>query len=472
MLKQRARLVAGGLRVLDLCTLALALPIAYFVRDSLLVGQVSLSQLYPFSTYLPVLVASLVLWLGASAITQPYQAYRTQAVSAEAARLLRTLAITGLGVAAGQFVWRTHELSRLLFALYFSTAFVLLVANRIALRFVARAVRRRGYNTRTYAVVGASEAADDIVEGIRVHREWGYTFAGHILPDDATTPVAGPVLGRLSQLDQILKTNVLDLVIIAAERERLEDIEEAVLLCEEQGVAVKVSLNLFPARIARVSVEDLEGVPMLSFSSTPHDLLALGMKRAFDLVVSAFVLVLFAPVFAAVAIAIRLGTPGPVFFRQRRIGLNGRMFTLYKFRSMVQDAEAQLGHVLALNEMKVGPVFKVKNDPRVTAVGRWLRKTSIDEFPQFWNVIRGEMSVVGPRPPLPTEVDQYKRWQRRRLSVRPGITCTWQVSGRSSIGFDRWMELDLAYIDSWSLWQDVKILARTIPAVLTGRGAH
>jgi len=158
--------------------------------------------------------------------------------------------------------------------------------------------------------------------------------------------------------------------------------------------------------------------------------------------------------------------------RQRRIGLNGREFTLYKFRSMVQDAEAQLGQLLALNEMKVGPVFKVKNDPRVTAVGRWLRKTSLDEFPQFWNVLRGEMSIVGPRPPIPAEVQKYERWQRRRLSMKPGITCIWQVSGRSELGFDQWMELDLEYIDNWSLWHDLKILAKTVPAVLTGRGAH
>jgi lipopolysaccharide/colanic/teichoic acid biosynthesis glycosyltransferase len=172
-----------------------------------------------------------------------------------------------------------------------------------------------------------------------------------------------------------------------------------------------------------------------------------------------------------VSIAIRLDSPGPVFFRQRRVGMNGREFTLLKFRSMYQDAQARLDALRARNEVS-GPVFKMKDDPRVTRVGRFIRRTSIDELPQFWNVLRGEMSVVGPRPPIPSEVQQYERRHLRRLSVKPGITCTWQVSGRSSIGFDRWMELDLSYIDNWSLWHDVKILARTIPAVLTGRGAH
>jgi exopolysaccharide biosynthesis polyprenyl glycosylphosphotransferase len=468
MLKQRARMVAHGLRLLDLLTLAVALPIAYLIRDGLLRR---LPGLYPIETYWPVIAMSLLAWLATSSATQLYQAYRTQALSAEAARLLRTVVLVALVVAALQFVWKSHELSRLLFGLYFGVAFTVLVANRVAVRLVARAVRRRGYNTRTYAVVGVGEAADDVVEGIRVHREWGYTFAGRILPDGGAPPPDEPVLGMLSELEEILNRHALDLVIFAAERERLEDIEEAVLLCEERGVAVKVSLNLFPARIARVSVEDVEGVPMLAFSTTPHEVLPLAMKRTFDVVVSAAVLVLLAPLFGLVALAIKLDTPGPVFFRQRRVGLSGREFTLYKFRSMVADAEEQLHLVRELNEMD-GPVFKSRRDPRVTAVGRWLRKFSLDEFPQFWNVLRGEMSVVGPRPPLPDEVRRYKRWQRRRLSVRPGITCTWQVSGRSEIDFHDWMKLDLEYIDTWSFWGDIQIVLRTIPAVLFGKGAH
>jgi exopolysaccharide biosynthesis polyprenyl glycosylphosphotransferase len=188
-------------------------------------------------------------------------------------------------------------------------------------------------------------------------------------------------------------------------------------------------------------------------------------------VFSAFALLVLSPALLAVALAIKLDSPGPVIFRQRRIGVNGREFQMLKFRSMHRDAEARLASLRALNEAS-GPVFKIRKDPRITRVGRLIRRTSIDELPQFWNVLRGEMSIVGPRPPLPWEADQYQRRHVRRLSVKPGITCTWQVSGRSAIGFDRWMELDLAYIDSWSLWQDVKILARTIPAVLTGRGAH
>jgi exopolysaccharide biosynthesis polyprenyl glycosylphosphotransferase len=199
--------------------------------------------------------------------------------------------------------------------------------------------------------------------------------------------------------------------------------------------------------------------------------LALVAKRAFDLVASAAALVVLSPLFLAIAAAVKLDSPGPVLFRQRRVGLAGRIFTVYKFRSMHHGAEALRPALEARNEM-VGPVFKIRDDPRVTRVGRWLRRTSFDELPQFFNVLRGEMSVVGPRPPIPSEVRAYARWQRRRLSVKPGITCTWQVSGRNEVDFDRWMALDLDYIDHWSLWGDLRIVLKTIPAVLLGRGAR
>ena len=209
---------------------------------------------------------------------------------------------------------------------------------------------------------------------------------------------------------------------------------------------------------------------MLALTRAPSDELALAGKRLFDIAVSATVLLLLSPALAALALAIKFDSPGPVFFRQRRVGLQGRTFSILKFRSMYLDAEARLESLRAHNEMS-GPVFKMRNNPRITRIGRFIRKTSLDEFPQFWNVLRGEMSIVGPRPPLPSEVRQYKRWQRRRLSVKPGITCIWQISGRNNIDFDRWMELDLEYIDQWSLWTDIQICIKTIPAVLGSRGA-
>jgi exopolysaccharide biosynthesis polyprenyl glycosylphosphotransferase len=313
--------------------------------------------------------------------------------------------------------------------------------------------------------------ARELIESIDAHPEWGLRFAGFVRLDDATAGARGPMLGTVGNLGRILEEQIIDVVVIAVPRTRLSDVERAVHVCEEQGVEVRLSLDVLRLGPGRMSVADMDGHPMLAFTRTPTDTLALVAKRVFDVVMSALVIVALSPVFASIAIAIRLDAPGPIFFRQRRIGQSGRVFEMLKFRSMYRDAEARLEALRAQNEMS-GPVFKMANDPRVTKVGRFLRRTSLDEFPQFWNVLKGEMSIVGPRPPVPSEVRQYKRWQRRRLSMKPGITCIWQVSGRNNIDFDRWMELDLQYIDEWSLWGDIRICLRTIPAVLTARGAR
>jgi exopolysaccharide biosynthesis polyprenyl glycosylphosphotransferase len=297
-------------------------------------------------------------------------------------------------------------------------------------------------------------------------------LAGFVLEEGAAA--ADPncvILGRVPGLGKILEEHVLDDVIFAVPRERLSAIEDAVKTCEEQGVGVMIALDVLRFGNARMSVGDLNGLPMLALTRAPSDELALAAKRMFDIAVSFTILFLLSPVFAALALAIKLDSRGPVFFRQRRVGLQGRTFDIFKLRSMHLDAEQRLESLRAHNEMS-GPVFKMKNDPRITRVGRFIRRTSLDEFPQFWNVLRGEMSVVGPRPPLPSEVRQYKRWQRRRLSVKPGITCIWQISGRNNIDFDKWMELDLEYIDQWSLWNDIQICLKTIPAVLGTRGAQ
>jgi exopolysaccharide biosynthesis polyprenyl glycosylphosphotransferase len=331
--------------------------------------------------------------------------------------------------------------------------------------------RRRGYSTRRFAVVGTTAEAREVVEAMEAHPDWGMELAGFVALDQEPRMGRGPALGNLADLGRILEDEVLDEIIFAVPRERLEQVEPAILLCQEQGLEVRISLDMLHFGPSTMRLSMVNDLPMVVFSRTPSDTLALATKRFFDVVVSGLTLVAMAPVFAGLALAIRLDSPGPIFFRQRRVGRNGRTFQMVKFRSMYRDAEARLEALKAQNEMS-GPVFKMREDPRVTAVGRFLRRTSLDEFPQFWNVLVGDMSVVGPRPPLPAEVRQYKRWQRRRLSVKPGITCVWQISGRNNIDFDRWMELDLEYIDNWSLWGDLLIFLRTIPAVLASRGAR
>jgi exopolysaccharide biosynthesis polyprenyl glycosylphosphotransferase len=467
MLKQRSRAISTGLRALDLALLAAAFALAWALRARV----PDLPDPGPRGSYAAWVLGALVVWNGVAEVGRVYGSYRTIGLRAELVRVARAVGTLALLVAAAGFATKQAFLSRLLLLIWLALALGLLVATRVVLRSAAGAARRRGYNVRAFAVVGSGSLARAMRQKLLARPEWGFTFAGFVLEDDtARRGLPGPVLGRARELAEVLETHVLDLVVFAVPRERLSAVEPAVQACAEQGVAVKIGIDLFPGRTAP-SLEDVDGIPVLSYASAPGEVLPLVAKRAFDLVLSGAALGALAPALLVIALLVKLDSPGPVLFRQRRVGLHGRAFTLHKFRSMRVGAEAERHLLLARNEMD-GPVFKVADDPRVTRVGRLLRRTSLDELPQLWNVLRGEMSLVGPRPPLPDEVRRYERWQRRRLSVKPGLTCTWQVSGRNEVGFRRWMELDLAYIDGWSLWEDVRIVLRTIPAVLLGRGAR
>ncbi len=466
MLKQHARFIDLGVRLTDLILLTLALPAAHLAYAR---APMARAEAPPLELLWVAVIAILLLWIAVSGSFQVYGAYRTRGLLAELGRIGRALAVVGLGALAALFSVNS-ELPRLFVGLYFASGFALLATSRVVVRLVARALRSRGYNTRTYAVVGSGAPAEEVARIFAKHPQWGYQFAGFVLPDAGAPRTSGRILGTVDELGSILDDHVVDEIVFAVPREQLSSLDAAVKVCEEQGVQVAVSLEPLHLGSGRMSVFELSDLSMLVFTRTPSDVLSLWAKRLFDIAVSAAALLVLAPLFVVVAVAIRLESRGPVFFRQTRVGLNGRPFKMVKFRSMFPDAEARLQALREQNEMS-GPVFKMKNDPRITSVGRFIRKTSIDELPQFWNVLRGEMSIVGPRPPIPAEVREYKRWQRRRLSVRPGITCTWQVSGRNGISFERWMELDLEYIDNWSLWGDMRIFLKTIPAVISARGA-
>jgi exopolysaccharide biosynthesis polyprenyl glycosylphosphotransferase len=281
------------------------------------------------------------------------------------------------------------------------------------------------------------------------------------------------VLASLAEVPGVLRSQVVDEVAIALPVKSLYGrISEIVALCEEQGIVVRFVREMFDSRLGRSQTEEFEDGPIMTFYTGGMHGWAVGVKRVIDVCCSLILLMMLSPLFLVVAVLIKILSPGPVFFVQERVGLNKRRFRMYKFRTMVADAEQKLSEVQHLNEVS-GPVFKITNDPRLTSIGKYLRKTSIDELPQLISVLKGEMSLVGPRPLPERDFEGFdKDWQRRRLSVRPGITCLWQVNGRSDIAFDNWMKLDMEYIDQWSLWLDVKILAQTIPAVLRGVGAR
>jgi len=372
-----------------------------------------------------------------------------------------------------QFLMRLN-LSRTFVFLFASFAWLLLCLFRLNAGRLLGMIRREFGAPSYIMVVGTGEAAHRIGMEIEEAAEYGVRLSGFLQegPPAASRLVLSkqyPVY-QLRELPRLLSEHVIDEIIFAVESQRLRDLEETFLLCDEEGVRTRVAVDFFPHANSEVYLDRLGQSPLLTFSATPHDDLRLVLKRTTDIVIAAAALILLCPFMLLVALLIRLTSPGPAIFRQIRCGLNGRKFVFYKFRSMQEHAEQMRASLQSKSEREIA--WKIPNDPRLTGVGRWLRKFSIDEWPQLWNVVRGDMSLVGPRPPLPEEVEQYKRWQRRRLRMRPGLTCLWAVSGRDQVDFETWMKMDMQYIDTWSLALDWKILLRTIPQVLSGRGAH
>jgi exopolysaccharide biosynthesis polyprenyl glycosylphosphotransferase len=309
---------------------------------------------------------------------------------------------------------------------------------------------------------------------IEESRGMGLRLKGFVdteVSETLTDKIGGYDVFPLDSVGSILQNHVVDEVIFAVNLQELARLEPVMQHCADLGIRTRVQLEFLPPAYSRIYLENFRDVQLLSLSSAPDSELRLFFKRVIDVVLSAASLVVLSPVLLTIAALIRITSPGPVLFRQTRCGLGGRRFTLYKFRSMINDAEQMRAELHQLNELD-GPVFKISDDPRITPVGRGLRRFSLDELPQLWNVFRGDMSFVGPRPAVPEEVEQYEDWQRRRLRMRPGLTCTWVLEGRSHVDFNRWMQLDLKYIDNWSLWLDAKIFLRTIPIVLSGRGAY
>lgn len=365
------------------------------------------------------------------------------------------------------------ELSRFFIGIFALLAWILLSLFRLNAGGALRVVMREFSSTHYVMVVGTGDAALKLGRQIEAARDYGVRLIGFLWDADSLSKIelAGQYPVRpLAKLPDLLREHVIDEIIFAVDSRRLSELEEVFLLCDEEGVRTRVAVDFFPHVNSQVYLDRLGASPLLTFSATPHDEIRLLVKRVTDLVLAGAATIFLLPFMALIALLIRLTSPGPAIFRQVRCGLNGRRFVFYKFRSMCENAEAMRSGVEHLSERKLA--IKIPNDPRLTTVGRWLRKFSIDEWPQLWNVLKGDMSLVGPRPALPNEVEQYKRWQRRRLRMRPGLTSLWAVSGRDSVDFETWMKLDMQYIDQWSLGLDWKIMLRTIPRVVSGRGAH
>ncbi len=362
------------------------------------------------------------------------------------------------------------SISRLVIGVFAIINFIVLYSYKFILSAVMKYLRREGINTRLILII-ADEDSNYFIDRLIETKDWGYLVWAIMSDDEAIEKRYGReflILPYERDLSIIIDNRAIDEVIYCKSSFDQNEIQKFIYSCAEVGVVFRMQSLLMNYMKMQSSLSYLNQMPFLTFRNTPDNYLALKFKVLLDKILSLLVLIILSPVMLIISILIK-SDGGPIFFLQKRTGLNGRQFYCYKFRTMVIDAESLQSSLITKNEQK-GPVFKIKNDPRVTKIGRFLRKSSLDEIPQFFNVLKGEMSIVGPRPPIPSEVKQYERWQNRRLSMKPGITCIWQVSGRNNIPFDQWMKMDMQYIDTWSLKLDFVIVLKTLRTVLSGDG--
>ena len=352
----------------------------------------------------------------------------------------------------------------------------LLSIGRLSLRVIAARLRSQGRDLRHLLVLGSNPRAVEFARKINANPERGYHLLGFVDDDwpglRAVEKAEFSVVSNFAGLAEYLRRSVVDEVAIYLPIASLyRHSSEVASLCQQHGITMRINSDIFGLKTARWRADEFDGEHYITTYTEPGELGPRAIKRLLDVVVASIALMLLSPILIAAAIAIKLTSPGPILFFQDRIGVNKRRFKMFKFRTMVPNAEQLIGQLENRNEVS-GPVFKIKNDPRITPVGKMLRRSSIDELPQLFNVLMGDMSLVGPRPMAVRDYEGFNEdWQRRRFSVKPGITCLWQVNGRSAISFEQWMLLDMQYMDEWSLWLDLKILAKTVPAVLRGSGA-
>lgn len=418
----------------------------------------------------------IITWVFIFSSMVHYDANRFTTLKSVIQGLLKATTLATFVLFVVTALYASTMLNRWVVILFWISTSLLGIASRIVMRWLLTIVRRSGLNCRSVVFVGTTPHAISLAKRIEAKAELGCQVAGFIAEDDAPPrdfieKESWRVVGTISQMKSFLERGAVDEVIVCLSlKDHFKQIYETFQLCRDLGVVARLIPDVSDVKaLNRLQVEMFEGDYVVTFfrENLIWQLLA---KRVMDFGLSTILLIVLSPFLLVIGILILLTSPGPVFFVQERIGMNQRRFKLLKFRSMCVDAEERRAALAGLNEMD-GPVFKIKNDPRVTPIGRFIRKTSIDELPQLINVLKGEMSLVGPRPPLPTEADQYEWVYRRRLSIKPGITCLWQVSGRNNVAFKEWMEMDRHYVENWSIWLDLKILLWTIPVVLLRKGA-
>ncbi len=467
---KRRRLQNLALGAIDILAITLAFQFAYYLSynwiDRFFINEKNFLLLYLFV---------LPFWLSILYFTKVTEIPRTKRNRVLLFEYFQSSLIIGAVLLVVYFIFKMSWISRLFLIEFTLLGFIFLFIARFVEYKIFRAYRAKGYNFVNVVII-ADDSSLAFIDSLMIYKEWGYrifaivTGSKQIIENYEKEVIILPE-EFVKVLNDLMEVDIVDEVLYVKRKVISSEVRNVIRSCEELGVVFRLKyedkeLNLTNA--VKTSIGDKK---FLSFINIPHNSYALILKNITDITVSLFMIVILSPVLVAISLMIKIASPGPVLFSQKRVGLRGRNFNLYKFRTMVVDAEKLRKDLESENEVD-GPVFKIKDDPRVTNIGKFLRKTGLDELPQLFNILKGEMSLIGPRPPLPSETQQYKRWQLRRLSIKPGLSCFWQIQpNRNSIKFEQWMEMDLAYIDNWSLRLDLVIFIKTIKTVFIRSGS-
>ncbi len=460
----------------DFCTALISFMLAYFI--SILLHKLEPSLFPPeakirISYILIILILSVLYGI----LFDQHKAYSYQRFTSlirEYAIVIKVCFTGSLISIAIMFLLGAKEIPRTIIIIFFIVNLFLFITEKTFLFYAASLIRRKGRNRKKVILIGTGTRANSFISTVKSNFNWGLDIVGLLTGDSENIgkEVLGvKILDHYSNIQHILKTINPEEIIITISTKRFDQIREVLEICEREGVAVRLNSDFFGHITKNITIDNVFGLSIISFNMIKQSEIELFLKRIIDIIGSLIAILIFSPFMLIAVIGIWITDGKPILYNWNVIGLNKNPIKSWKFRTMIKDADKLKKDLLDENEMD-GPVFKIKNDPRILPFGKWLRKWSIDETPQLFSVLKGDMSLVGPRPAGPHELDRYESWHRRKLSIKPGITCLWQVNGRNKIyKFDDWVKLDLEYIDNWSLLLDIKILLKTIPSVILGKGA-